>query len=173
MRVKLQGGQVYIVVLTTETTNYGHQDIFFISKGFMVGKNYDEDLVYRGDDSYDIIEVYHLIDGIFLLDIKQRGELLGTDNHKGNDTCRNRENARAINKDNRRSSHGRSLHLILKTLCVYSMCIILNLNGRCSKSRHNHKAEIYYLACSVIAVAMFVSFKLLGKVEGGKMNVIR
>jgi hypothetical protein len=77
MRVKLQGGQVYIVVLDYETTNYGHQDIFFISKsGFMVGSNYDEDLVYRGDDSYDIIEVYSRPLDAFLLDIKQRGELL-------------------------------------------------------------------------------------------------
>lgn len=59
-RVRTRNGDTYIVLRGCETDDYGHQDVIFADfyNGFLIGSDYDENLLDTTDSDYDIIRVY-------------------------------------------------------------------------------------------------------------------
>ena len=68
----------------------------------------------------------------------------------------------------------KKLIFILKTLCV-CLCVssLILMVDVANLDTITKRDLFFYSACGIIAVATFVSFKLLGKVEGGSKMIVQ
>jgi hypothetical protein len=67
MRVETREGYVYLVLKDVETKNYGHQNIVFVNDSFILGDDYNENLIKNKStgfsSNYDIMKVYEIETG--------------------------------------------------------------------------------------------------------------